>query len=132
LLNFQQAFSRHFPDRQILMPWGDPAFAIPFLEDPETRDKFDGIAYDNGFFDRLPEMQFHQCAIHRYAMFAEAWKKHRQGKPVVITIEGPCLGGVKEGALTADQQAQHTLRCILLLAAYGVDRFFASIPTGPE
>ena len=37
------------------MPWGDPLFAVPFLQDPETRNAFDGIAFDAGIFERLPD-----------------------------------------------------------------------------
>lgn len=130
--NYTSAFRKVFPDKKVLMPWGDPCFAIPYLEDPETRELFDGIAYDAGYFDRLPEQQMHQTSLHRMYQFNHYWYKYRKEKPVLVTCEGPCLGGIKPGALTAEQHAAHFPRCILILAAYGIDRFFASIAGNSE
>lgn len=117
--------AKYAPGAKMLMPWGDPLFAVPFLQDPETRELFDGIAYDAGYFDRLPEQQMHQCSIHRYYMFKHYWNKFRKDPPVLITIEGPCISPVTPGGLTEDQQAAHDIRCALLLAAYGINRQFA-------
>ena len=132
VINYASAFRKVFPGKKILMPWGDPCFAIPFLQDPATRDAFDGIGFDTAFFDRLPEMQMHQCSLHGMMQFMHYWNHYRQVPPVLMTVEGPCLGGVKPGALTADQHAAHLPRAMLALAGYGVNRFFASVSGGPE
>ena len=113
------------PEAKILMPWGDPVFAVPFLRDPETRGRFDGAAYDAAFFDRLPEEQFHQGSLHRIWQFLEAWKKYRTGAPTLVSVEGPCIGPVAPGSLTETRSAAHMLRASLLLGAYGVNRQFS-------
>ena len=113
------------PNVKIMMPWGDPVFAVPFLKDPETRNLFDGIAFDAGYFDRLPEQQLHQCSLHRMHQFMTYWKKYRQGKPFMITVEGPCLAQVTPGGLTEEQFAAHMVRAAMILAAYGIDRQFS-------
>ena len=126
--NYARVFRQVLPGKKILMPWGNPLFAIPFLQDPDSREAFDGIGFDTAFFDRLPEMQVHQCSLHGLMMpFNHYWRQYRQDPPLLVTVEGPCLGGVKPGALTADQHAAHLPRAILTLAGHGITRFFASV-----
>lgn len=129
---FAAAYKKVFPGKKLLMPWGDLGFSIAFLEDPETRGLFDGFGYDTAYFDRLPEQQLHQCSLHRMYQFNALWRKYREEKPLVVTCEGPCLGGVKPGALTADQHAAHLVRSVLILSAHGIRHFFASVNLGPE
>jgi hypothetical protein len=114
------------PDVKLLFPWGDPSFAIPFLRanDKLTR-MMDGVGVDVGYFDRLPEMQMHQCALHRTYQFTTVWKQFKQKPPVWPSVEDPCIAPVMPGALTPQQHADHTVRAALILAAYGVNRQFA-------
>ena len=116
---------RQSPNAKILMPWGDPLFSVPFLKDPETRELFDGIAFDAGYFDRLPEQQIHQCSLHRMFQFHELWKRYRRDPPVLVTMEGPQLSPVAPGALTEEQSAAHIVRVAMILGAYGVNRQFS-------
>ena len=132
VINFGKAYRKLFPGQKILMPWGQPTFAIPFLEDPATRDYVDGYGLDIGFFDRLPEMQFHGSTLHSVWMFMHYWNKYKKVKPLIVTVEGPCIGGVKPGALTAEQHAAHSIRIMLILSTYGINRFFSTIGAGPE
>lgn len=114
------------PDVKVLLPWGDPVFAVPFLKaDDELTKLIDGVAVDIGYFDRLPEMQMHQCAIHRFYQFKQTWEKFKKAPAVLPSVEGPCLAPVAVGALTEKQYAAHLLRASLILGAYGVNRQFS-------
>ena len=122
-----KAVKQKYPDAKILMPHGDPTFATPFLkENGEVAKLLDGAAVDIGYFERLPEQQFHQCSIHRVKQFVDYWKKYKKTKPVMATFEGPCIAPVADGALTEEELAAHTFRSALLLAAYGINRQFAT------
>ena len=114
------------PDVKILFPWGDPSFAIPFLRaNDKLTEMMDGVGVDVGFFDRLPEMQMHQCALHRTYQFTATWKQFKQTPPVWPAVEGPCIAPVTPGALTPQQHADHFVRSALILGAYGVNRQFS-------
>ncbi len=117
----------HYPDLKILMPHGDPMFAIPFLQDKELAPLVDGVALDYGLFDRMPEMQLHQCSLHRTWFLFDAWKKYKKDvKPLWGTFEGPAYGPVVEGSLTARESAAYKLRSALLLSGYGVNLQFTN------
>jgi hypothetical protein len=127
LLISAKAIKAKYPAAKILMPHGDPNFAIPFLQEQgEAAALIDGVAVDIGYFERLPEQQFHQCSIHRLYQFLSEWKKYKKTPPVMATFEGPCITGVLPGALTEQQFAAHTIRAALLLGAYGINRQFAT------
>ncbi|MCL1921372.1 MAG: hypothetical protein FWG50_09910 [Kiritimatiellaeota bacterium] len=115
------------PDIKILLPWGDLCFAIPFLkENDELTQILDGSGVDFGFFDRLPEMQFHQSALHRCYQYKVAWDKYKPGvKPLLLTPEGPCVNRPDPGSITPRGFADSTVRAALMLAGYGVTRQFA-------
>lgn len=132
ILTFEPVFRNLCPGAKLLMPWGSPAFAIPYLEDPDTRDLFDGIAYDNGTFDRLPEAQLSVCSLYGLTVFNRHWKMYRKDSPVVLSIEGPCLSRVAPGSLTELQSIDHHLRCNLILTANGVNRLYAMISGHPD
>ena len=133
IINYGRAFRKLFPGQKILMPWGSGLFTIAFLEDPETREYIDGFGLDIGFFDRMPEMQFHAGGIHSMLyQFQKKWREYKKEPPLIVTVEGPCVGGVKPGALTADQHAAHLVRIPLLLSAYGIRHMFSIIQSGGE
>jgi hypothetical protein len=114
------------PGVKILFPWGDPSFAIPFLQaDDKLTKLMDGVGVDIGYFDRVPEMQMHQCALHRTYQFTTYWKQFKKAPPVWPAVEGPCIAPALPGALTPQQQADHFVRAALILGAYGVNRQFS-------
>ena len=125
VLDAHKIFRSEYPGTKILLPWGDPVFTVPFLQDEESRYCFDGVAYDTGYFMRLPEQQLHQCSIHRMMQFWHYWKKFRRDKPLLVSVEGPCIARVAPGSLDQRSNAAHTIRCALLLGAYGINRQFA-------
>lgn len=114
------------PSTKRLLVWGDPCFAIPFLRaEGPVAELIDGIAFDSGFFDRLPEQQVHQCSLHRMYMFLHHWKQVRKEPPFLLSVEGPCVSRVAPGSLTAEEQAAHVIRASMILSAYGIDRQFS-------
>lgn len=115
------------PGTKMLVPWGDPSFAVPLLKaGNDVTEIIDGVAVDIGSFDRMPELQFHQCSIHRMFQFTETWKKYKQKPPILVTVEGPCITGPFTGApLSEEEHAAYVMRAALLLGAYGVNRQFA-------
>lgn len=115
------------PDVKILMPHGDPCYAIPFLKKNDDKTKsLDGVAVDIGFFERLPEQQIHQCSLHRMMMLNHYWKKIKGTEPLHVTFEGPCIGPVTNGALSERQYASYLVRSCMIMGAYGVKRQFTS------
>lgn len=124
-LAYRIAREKH-PDVKFLMPWGDPLFAIPMMRASETlRRGVDGVGVDIGYFDRLPEMQIHQIALHRLHLFKTLWRELRNDEPLMVSVEGPCIAGVGPGRMTPREQMDHTVRAALLLAGYGVRHQFA-------
>ena len=113
-----------WPHIKILLPWGDPLFCVPFLRNSrEARELIDGVGIDLGYYERLPEQQLHQCSLHRIWQLHQEWKKCGKAQPpILMTCEGPAIAGAVPGALTMDEQANHTVRCALLLTAYDVPR----------
>ena len=119
---------RYRPDAKVMLPWGDPVFAVPFLrKGGYLTQNIDGLCFDMGLFDLLPERQIHQVALHRQYFFNYWWEKtHPDGrKPLLVTIEGPCIMSGRKGGLTPIQSMNHGIRAALLCCAYGYTRHFS-------
>jgi len=112
---------KHWPSAKLLLPHGNPLFAIPFLrQSPELAKLIDGVGVDSPNFERLPEMQFGQETIHRLYQLREEFKK--VGKdPYLIFLEGNFVP-TAEGALSLNEQADLVVRNTLAYYAYGIDR----------
>ena len=132
LIHFAQVFRKIWPDKKLLVPWGNPAFTIAFLQDPDTRDLFDGMAFDDAFFLRMPEMQIHGCSIYSLTVMNMEWMRLRKDKPLVVAVEGPCVSRAAPGALTQEEQMNHVMRTTLLLTANGVKHLFANISASSQ
>ncbi len=119
-----KAIRKEWPKAKFLLPHGDCLFCVPFLRySPEARDLIDGVALDFAQFERIPEQQLHQCALHRMWFFQEEWKKAgKKSKPILSLHEGCCLAPVMPAALTEHEQAVREIREFLILSAYGVTR----------
>jgi hypothetical protein len=119
------AIKKEWPKAKCLMPWGIPNFPIPFLrESKEATALMDGPAIDLVMFERMPEMQLHQVTFSS-AMWQlrQEWRKTGKPWPKLITIEGPGTSPARPGAVTAQQEADHTVRAVLVLASYNTTRF---------
>lgn len=121
-----QAIKKEWPKSKLLLPWGIPSFPIAFLrESPEASDLMDGPAIDLVLFERMPEMQCHQVTVAStmWQTRQEWLKRSKKPWPRLSTIEGPGTSPARPGAVTAQQEADHTVRVVLILAAYNTDRF---------
>jgi hypothetical protein len=119
------AIKKEWPKAKCLMPWGIPNFPIPYLrESKEATALMDGPAIDLVLFERMPEMQLHQVTFSS-AMWQlrQEWQKTGKPWPRLITIEGPGSAPAMPGAVTAQEEADHTVRAVLILASYNVTRF---------
>jgi hypothetical protein len=118
------AIKKEWPNAKCLMPWGIPNFPIPFLKDKEALALMDGPAIDQVMFERMPEMQLHQVTFSS-AMWQlkQEWAKTGKPWPKLITIEGPGTSPARPGAVTAQEEADHTVRAVLILATYNTTRF---------
>jgi hypothetical protein len=119
-----QAIRKEWPDAKLLFPWGIPSFPIPFLRySKEARDLMDGPALDLPVFERLPEMQLHQVTFSSTIwQLKQDWLKAGKTWPTFSTIEGPAISPAHSAALTPRQEADHSIRSYLILAAYGTTR----------
>jgi hypothetical protein len=110
-----------YPDVKCLMPHGDPGFPVPFLRrSPELVKLLDGITLDMPFFEKMPEFQLHQIALHRLYILKEEYRKVGITVPWMPMYEGPCLP-TRPGSLTPEEVAAFTVRDALMLMAYGND-----------
>lgn len=108
------------PETKIMLPNGSWTFTIPFLQDPDTRELFDGVKMDYQYYQRLPEQQMHQCSIHSMHYFWNAWNRYRKTPPVLSLGEGPGISQVYPGANDEETAAALQIRAALLMAGYGV------------
>lgn len=119
-----KAIKKEWPHAKCLMPWGIPTFPIPFLRDKEALDLMDGPALDMVMFERMPEMQLHQVTFSSNMwQLKQEWAKTGKPWPKLSTIEGPGTSPARPGAVTAQQEADHTVRAVLILASYNTTRF---------
>lgn len=119
------AIKKEWPNAKCLLPWGIPTFPVPFLrESKEAVALMDGPAIDQVLFERMPEMQLHQVTFSS-AMWQlrQEWLKTAKPWPKLITIEGPGTSPARPGAVTAQEEADHTVRAVLVLASYNTTRF---------
>jgi hypothetical protein len=119
------AIKQTWPNAKCLMPWGISSFPIPFLRhSKEATALMDGPAVDQVLFERLPEMQMHQVTFASTLwQLKQEWLKTGKPWPNLITIEGGGLPSpATPGGLTQQQEADHSVRGELLLAAFGVTR----------
>jgi hypothetical protein len=118
------AIKKEWPHAKLLFPWGIPTFPIPFLRySKEARELMDGPALDVVLFERLPEMQLHQVTLSNVMwQLKQEWLKTGKSWPNFTTIEGPCVSPAAPGALTVQQESDHTIRAFLMLSAYGNTR----------
>jgi hypothetical protein len=119
------AIKKEWPHAKCLMPWGIATFPIPFLrQSKEARDLMDGPAIDQVLFERMPEMQLHQVTFSSALwQLQQEWRKTGKPWPKLITIEGPGTSPARPGAVTAQEEADHTVRAVLILASYDTTRF---------
>ena len=119
------AIKKEWPNAKCLMPWGIPNFPIAFLrESKEATALMDGPALDMVLFERMPEMQLHQVTFTSGMwQLRQEWLKTGKPWPKLITIEGPGTSPARPGAVTAQQEADHTVRAVLFLASYDTTRF---------
>src|SRR5437762_10202802 len=83
----------------------------------------DGPALDVVLFERLPEMQLHQVTLSSVMwQLKQEWLKTGKPWPTFTALEGPAISPARPGALTAQQEADHSIRAFLVLAAYGCNR----------
>ena len=132
IVHFAHAFHKVFPDQKLLVPWGSPLFTVAYLQDPDTRHLVDGMMFDTAFFDRLPEGQLHSCSLYMLTLFRREWRRYREGKPLIVTVEGPCISREAPEVLSPSEHMRNTLRVCLFLAANDVNHLFSNIPYGPE
>ncbi len=120
------AIKQQWPDSKCLLPWGIPSFPIPFLRySKEATELMDGPALDVVLFERIPEMQMHQVTFASVMwQLKQEWLKAGKKWPELMAIEGPSVSPSMPGALTEQEEADHTVRAYLILMAYNTTRHF--------
>jgi len=120
------AIKKEWPQAKCLLPWGIPSFPIPFLRySKEATELMDGPALDVVLFERIPEMQMHQVTFASVMwQLKQEWLKTGKKWPELMSIEGPSVSPSIPGALTPQEEADHTVRAYLILMAYNTTRHF--------
>jgi hypothetical protein len=122
-LSAAPAIKKEWPNIKLYMPWGLANFTIAFLRhSPKATELMDGPAIDMAPFERMPEMQIEQVTLQNEMwQTKQEWLKHsKKPWPDLVTVEGPCVTQAHPGALTQRQEAAHSVRSMLTLAAYNV------------
>jgi hypothetical protein len=118
-----KAIKKEWPGTKCLFPWGLPLFPVPFLKSEEARNLMDGPCLDVICFERLPEMQLHQVTFSSQLwQLKQEWLRAGKEWPKFTALEGPAISPATTGALSLQQEADHTVRAHLVLAAYGTTR----------
>jgi hypothetical protein len=119
-----EAVRKQWPDLKILIPWGDPLFSVYLLRAGFPKNLVDGSGLDNPGFERLPEMQLHQIALHRLYILKKEFAKAGIANPRLQYSEGIFVP-TEVGSVTWREQMDLYTRWTLLSMAYGVDRFYS-------
>jgi hypothetical protein len=119
-----EAIRRTWPDLKVLIPWGDPLFAVPLLRSGFPKHLIDGSGLDNPGFERLPEMQLHHIALHRLYTLRKEYEKAGIPNPRLQYCEGIFVP-TEPGAVSPREQMDLYNRWALLSMAYGVQRFYS-------
>jgi len=113
-----------WPNTKILIPWGDPLFAVALLRAGFPKELINGSALDMIGFERLPEQQLHQQSTHRLYILKNEYKKAGIDDPQLYYSEGT-FSPTEPGGLTWEEQAERYSRWTLISLAYGVQRFYS-------
>jgi hypothetical protein len=113
-----------FPGLKILIPWGDPLYAVPILRAGFPKTLIDGSGLDNPGFERLPEMQLHHIATHRLYELRKEFAKAGILNPQLQYCEGIFVP-TEPGAVSPREQMDLYNRWALVSMAYGVQRFYS-------
>ncbi len=113
-----------FPGRKCIIEYGDPLFPIPLLRAGFPKELIDGSGLDVPSFERLPEMQLKDNAIHRLYQLKKEYEKVGILKPQLNAVEGTFVP-TEPGSCTWREQMDYYTRWNLIDMAYGVDRFYA-------
>jgi hypothetical protein len=119
-----EAIRKEWPDLKILVPWGDPLFVVPLLRAGFPKHLIDGSGLDMPGFERLPEMQLHQIALHRLYELRKEFAKAGIARPMLQYCEGIFVP-TEPGAVTPREQMDLYNRWALLSMAHGVERFYS-------
>jgi len=113
-----------FPGVPILIPWGDPLFAVPLLRAGLPKELIDGVGIDIANFERLPEQQLHHGCIHRLYEMKEEFRRFGLADPLFWYMEGIFVP-TEPGACTWQEQSDIYDRWALISMAYGIERFYS-------
>ena len=119
-----EIYRKEMPGRKLLIPWGDPGFAIPLLRAGFPTNLIDGCGLDVPNFERLPEAQLADNVVHRLYQLRKEFEKVGIKKPQLQYCEGTFVP-TEPGAVTWREQMDIYTRWSLISMAYGVDRFYA-------
>ena len=119
-----EAVKEKWPNLKILIPWGDPLFAVPLLRDGIGKNVIDGSAIDIPAFERMPEMQFHQLTPNRVYVLRKEYERAGIANPTLTYVEG-IVAPTHEAALSWREQMDIYNRWSLLAMSYGITRFYA-------
>jgi len=119
-----KAVRREWPNLEILIPWGDPLYAAPFLRAGFPKELIDGSGIDSPGFERLPEQQLHQISMHRLYELREEYRKAGIPNPKLHFVEGPFVP-TEPGAVSWREQMDIYARTTQICMGYGMERFYS-------